>query len=253
VEAAGGRRVEQWQRRVAQLAGALLEPRGELLGHVVGGGQDGEREPHVGAAAGDRDLGDDQVGRLEPRPVPSGAAVVGEREAANGHETGAGRPVRRVGFRRARQLAPGGGGLPEAPRAAAGEVRRAAERGQGGAAAIGLLEAEPGLACAPRGEGDGARIDGRRHGDRDRGEHLSPAAPRAPDGALAPLAQPFDDGGGDQNAHGSAVKVRRPVEQRSSTRPLGDRRTEVTDTVPVAPVAVTWPSTFTRKRSRPTS
>ena len=52
-------------------------------------------------------------------------------------------------------------------------------------------------------------------------------------------------------SQGSAVNATRPVRQRSITRPAGDRRTDVTDSVPVAPVAVTWPSTFTRNRSRP--
>ena len=253
MEPPGGRRVEQRERRVAQLAGARFEPRRQLLRDVVGGGQDGKREPYVAAAAGERDLGDDQVRRLEARPVRRVAAVVGEREAADRHQPGTGRPVRRVRFRRARQLTPRRGRLLEAPWPAGLEPLHAAERGQRGAAAVGLLEAEPGLVGPARGEGDGARVDGRGHGQGDRREHLPSAATGAPDGALATLAQPVDGGAGEQDAHGSALKVRLPVVQRSSTRPLGDRRTEVTDNVPVTPVAVTWPSIFTRNRSRPSS
>ena len=56
MEAPGGRRVEQRQRRVAEPGQPALHARDELVGEVVGGGQDGDREPHVAAAARERHL-----------------------------------------------------------------------------------------------------------------------------------------------------------------------------------------------------
>ena len=246
-EAPGGSGVDQRQPGVAQLARPRFEPRRELVGHVVGGGEDSEREPHVAAAAGERHLRDDQIGRLEARPVRRVAAVVGEREAADRHQAGAGGPVRRVGLGRSGQLPPRGGRLLEAPRPAALDPADAAERGERGAAAVGLLEAEPGLAGTARGEGDGARVDVRRERERDPGEHLAPAAASAPHGALAALSQPVErDGGSGDARHSTAAKVWRPVAQRSITRPLGERSTEETESVPLTPVVVKRPSTRTR-------
>jgi hypothetical protein len=211
-ELPGGGRVEQRQRRVAQLAHAPLEPGDQLLGDVVGRGQRGEGEPHVGAAAGQRQLRDHEVGGLEAGPVRRRAAVVGEREAADGHEPGAGRAVRRVGLGRARERAPGGRGAREAIGAATLDPVHAAQRGECGARAVGLLEAEPRLAVATRCEDGGAGVDrrGDRHGHGD--QHLAPAAARAPDGALAALAQ-RRDGRCGQDAHSAAAHLTTPVAQ----------------------------------------
>ena len=121
--------------------------------------------------------------------------------------------------------------------------------------AVGLLEAEPRLAGAARGEGDGARVDGRRQRQRDADQHLAAAAARAPDGALAALAQPGlvrqQPAGDERRAHAVQARAaprtaRRPVRQRSSTRPDGVRCTEVTDSVPLTPLVVKRPSTRTR-------
>ena len=64
--------------------------------------------------------------------------------------------------------------------------------------------------------------------------------PRAVIGALTPCTT------GPQSA---AAKPRRPVSQRSTPRPDGERATDFTDKLPLTPVGVKRPSTLTRKRS----
>ena len=233
-----------------------LEPRRELLGHVVGGGQGGEREPHVVAAAGERDLRHHQVGRREPRPVRRGSAVVGEREAADRHEAGAGRPVGRVGLRRARQLAPRGGDLLEAPRPAALEALCT----QPSAASA----APPRSGCSKQNHGSPARREAkatalgstlgasgtvtaastsrplrraRRTARSQRARRpRSSSRPRVVSAALTPCSA------SQQRGERHAARSR----QRSSTRPDGERSTELTDSVPLTPLGVKWPSTLTR-------
>ena len=78
-----------------QRGGAGVQARGELLRHVVGRRQRGQREADVVAAARQRHLGDDQVGGVEARPVRRVAAVGREREPAERDQPGAGRPVGR--------------------------------------------------------------------------------------------------------------------------------------------------------------
>ena len=80
----------------SQRGGALLEPRDDLLGHVVGRHQRGEREADVGAGARQRDLGHHQVAGREALPVARGAALGREGEAAHRHQ------ARRPPGRRAR-------------------------------------------------------------------------------------------------------------------------------------------------------
>ena len=188
-EAAGGRRVEQRERALAQLGEAALDPGDELVGHVVGLGEDAHGEPDVAAAAGERQLGDDQVGGAEAAPVRRARAVGREGEAAQGDQAGAGRAVRDVADRGPGQPAPGGGDGGEAVAAAALEPRDAAERGDRGAVAVGLLQAGPGVVGAPRGEHDGGRVDLRADPHREAGGDAPAGAPRSPHRALAALQQ----------------------------------------------------------------
>ena len=93
--------------------------------------------------------GHGELAGAEARPVRGGAAARREGEAADGDQPGAGRPVGRVGLGRARQAAPGGG---ERRRSGAGpaasSARDGAQRGERRRLAVGLLEAEPGVARA---------------------------------------------------------------------------------------------------------
>ena len=164
--------VQQRQRRAAQLRSALDEPGTERLGVVVGGGDRGQRERHLLAAARQRDLGQVQRRGLEAGPRRRRAAIGSEGEAADRH-----RPrvlARRVG----QELAPARGDASEAPGAARVERGGATDRGQGEAVAVGVLEAEPVLARAARGDGHRGRVHRGRERHRDRHQALA-RAPRA--------------------------------------------------------------------------
>ena len=67
-EAAGGRRVEQRERPVAQPRQPALDARHELLGHVVARREHGDRQPHVAPPARQRQLRHDQPARADSRP-----------------------------------------------------------------------------------------------------------------------------------------------------------------------------------------
>ena len=222
LEAARRGRVEHRQRRGVERRRALLEPRHDLLGHVVGRDRRGEREADVGARPRQRDLRDHEVAGGEAVPVAGGPALGGEREAADRHEPGAGRPVGGVGLGRARQLAPRRGRVGEAPRPAGADRARAAERAQGGAAAVRLLEAEPRLAVAARRERDGARVDVRGAPGRSARQHLAPAPPRADRGALAAREQLGPVGGRERErrAYGRRADGHAPQPNGASTPTL---------------------------------
>ena len=239
-EAPGRRRVHQRQRGVAQLGGALLEPRRQLLGHVVGRRDRGEREPHVGAAARER-RPPARSGRRRRSP-PSAAPRRRRRRTRSRRppraRRPAGRPARRPPPRRRARATPS-----RRRRSAAGRSPRCAWTQPSAASAapgaVGLLEAEPRLPRPPRRERDRARVDGRRdrHGDRD--QHLAAAAPRAADRPLAARAQLGDRGRLEERAHSDPANVTSPVRQLASPR-------TVTDSVPLTPSGVKRPSTFTR-------
>ena len=160
-EAPGRRGVEQRQRIVAQPRHASGHPLRELLGHVVGRGERRDGQADLAVAARERDLRHDERAGAEAGPVRRRAAVGGEREAADRHEPGAGRPAVLTRDRAARELAPGCGDHGEAVGPARFEPAHRAERGDRGAAARGLLVGEPVLLGRPRGEHDRARVDGR--------------------------------------------------------------------------------------------
>ena len=163
------------------------------LGHVVGGGEHGERQAHVVAAPRERELGHVQLAVGETGPVRGRAAVGREGEAADRHQPGARGAVGRVGHRAAGQVAPLRRGAREAPRTGRAHAAHATEAGQRGAVAVGLLEAEPRLAGAAGGEGGRARIHlgADRHGES--GEDLSLPPPGA---AHGPLGAPQERGAG---------------------------------------------------------
>jgi hypothetical protein len=179
--AAGRIGVEQRQRRAAQGPRALEQPRGDRVGVVVGGDDRRQRQRHALAAARERHLGHVQRRGMEAGPVRGAATVRGEGEAADGH-----RPAvlaRSVG----QQLAPARRDACEAPGAAVVERRRASDRGEGEAIAIGMLEAEPVLARSPRRRGHRGRVDVGPEGHRDRHQALAraPRPAHAFDGARA--------------------------------------------------------------------
>ena len=148
--------------------------RDELVGHVVGRGEDAHREPHVAAAAGERQLGHDQVGGAEAAPVRRRRAVGREREAADGDQAGAGRAVR--GRRRRRR--------PASRRQAAATVRSAV-----GAAALEARDRSR-ARRAPRRRGRAAPSRPRRR--RAAGTRTRPRSgrPRGRRARSAPAATP---------------------------------------------------------------
>ena len=96
-EAAGGRRVEQRQRREPQRRGAGAQALGELLRHVVRRRERGEREPDVVAAARQRDLRA-RPGRRPRSPTSAARARRRARRRSRRARRGrrrAGRPARR--------------------------------------------------------------------------------------------------------------------------------------------------------------
>ena len=135
---------------------ARLEPREQVLGGVVGRGQRGERQraPRRRARASATSGTCSDAG-AKPAQCGARAAVGREREAADGHQPGAARAVgrrrtsasrgQRAPARARRASKRSGAG---APRARAAQP----ERRERGAVAVGLLEAEPRLAGAPRRE-----------------------------------------------------------------------------------------------------
>ncbi len=175
--------------RSRSAADAGGHPLGELLGDVVGRGEPGHGQADLAVAARQRHLGHDERAGAEARPVRRRAAVGREREAADRHEPGAGRPGVLAGDRTARELPPGGGDGREALGAVGLERPQRAERRHDGAAARGLLVTEPVLAGLARGEDDRARIDGGidAHGQPD--EHLAALAAGAPHGARTARGQ----------------------------------------------------------------
>ena len=89
----------------------------------------------------------------------------------------------------------------------------AAQRGHRGAVALGLLDAEPRLAGAPRGEHDRGRIDVVRDGHGHRGEHAAAraaGAARALDGLLEALAQALAIARVQRERRGAGLRRRRP-------------------------------------------
>ena len=132
--------------------------------------QRGDRQAHVAAAPRECDLRTCSEAGVKPSHCGLPAALRREGEAADRHEPGARRAVGRIGDRRRRERAPfardgleaAGPGGPEACRAPG--FAHAAEGGERRAVAVGLLEAEPRLAGAARGDDSRDRVDagGRR-------------------------------------------------------------------------------------------
>ena len=202
-------------------------------GSVVARREHRDGQPHVAPAPRERELGHDQAAGAKPAQCGAPAPPAANGEAADGHEPGARRPVGRVGDRPARELPPGvrhrgearaAAVVAVAPRRRGGrgvEPRDAAERGQRGAVAIGLLVAEPVVLGRPRREDDRARIDLRAHAHREPREHAGARAPGAPHRALAAQQQlrtgraverePVlrGPGGGRHPHQGTARRVRR--------------------------------------------
>ena len=121
-----------------------------------------------------------------PAPAgPSGgsqtARPASSRQAAAAAEKRSSRGARRRSSRRNRR-----GGAVAAVRR---HARRAAERGQRGAVAVGLLEAEPVVVRAARGEHQRARVDVGADPHGQPRQHAAAGTPRAPDGALAAQQQ----------------------------------------------------------------
>jgi hypothetical protein len=125
---------------------------------------------------------------------PRRASVGREGEASDGHRAAV--LPRRVGH----QPPPARGDAPEAPGAAIVERGRATDRGQRETIAIGVLEAEPVLARAPRGD----RHRGGVHGGRERHRDGHQALARAPGAAHA-----LDGAGAEELA--VAVAEQRPA------------------------------------------
>ena len=165
--AARRRRVEQRQRRRAQLARAAPDAREQVLGGVVGRRERGERQAHLAAAPGERDLGHDQRRRREPSqcgdaaPSRANANPPTATSPAPGGPSGGSATASRPAARHARATALKALG--------AGRLERshAAERRERAAVAVGLLEAEPRLARPARGEDD-ARVGSTSASTRDR-------------------------------------------------------------------------------------
>ena len=111
------------------------------------------------------------------KPAQCGVEPPSGAKAKPPTATGAAVLARRVGH----QLAPARGDAPEAPGAAVVERGRATDRGQREAIAIGVLEAEPVLARAPRGD----RHRGGVHRGRERHRDGHQALARAPGAAHA--------------------------------------------------------------------
>jgi hypothetical protein len=147
--ASGGGRVEQRERPGPQLGRATLEAALDLGGDVVGRHQRRQRQSHIRSAAGERDLGDGERGRLETRPRRRASAVVREREPADSHQAGAAGPVRRVGGGGSRGLPPAQTDLGKAPGARRLDLERATQSRQRGGIALRLLQAEQRLARPP--------------------------------------------------------------------------------------------------------
>ena len=170
-EAPGGRRVEQRQRPRAQLAerarsSARRRARSGMSSGAASAASVSRTSPPRRASATSGTVSD---GRPEARPVRRAAAVGREREAADRDEPGAGGPSGASATAVAGELAPVRRDRPaKRPGPRASSRAHAAERGQRGAVAVGLLEAEPRLAGAARGEGDRARVDARASGTRER-------------------------------------------------------------------------------------
>jgi hypothetical protein len=171
--------------RGPQLGEAALEPRHELLGHVIRGRQCRDGEPHVAAAAGERHLRDDELAAAKARPMARGAALRGEGEAPDSDQPGPGRARRARRLGAVREPPPRGRHRREAIRARRADRAHAAECAERGAVAIRLLEAEPGLAGASRCERNRARIDPLVDREGQPGQHLASPAPRAAHRALA--------------------------------------------------------------------
>ena len=191
VEAPGGVRVQQRQRRLAQSGGAGLEPREHPLGVVVGREERGERQAHLLPTPGERDLGHVQRRRRKPPPVRRGAALGCEGEASDGDRAGRAEAVGRVALGRPGEGAPRPRHRGEALRPARVERLHAPERAQGGAVAVGLLYAEPRLFVDARRDRDRDRIHIATQLDRDRRQHLARRrAPRTPDRRLEAPEQP---------------------------------------------------------------
>ena len=111
------------------------------------------------------------------KPAQCGVEPPSGAKAKPPTATGAAVLPRRVGH----QPAPARGDAPEAPGAAVVERGRATDRGQREAIAIGVLEAEPVLARAARGDGHRGGV----HGGRERHRDGHQALARAPGAAHA--------------------------------------------------------------------
>jgi hypothetical protein len=144
--------------------------------------------------------------------VRRAAAVRGEGEAADRDRAGRAGAVGRVAQRAGRQRAPGPGDGGEAVGPRRLERRDAAERPQRRAVAVGLLQAEPRLAGAPRRHDDRGRVDVAAQRDGDPGQRLALArAPRAADRLAQPAEQALTIGGRQREPRGGEGRGGHPA------------------------------------------
>ena len=209
VVAAAGSRIEQRQGVRAQLAEAALEAREQLVRQIVGRGERRQGHPHAGLSAlrpaDEGDLGDAQRCGRERPPVRRAPTVRRECEPADRHRPLGPRILGRVCDRSRGERPPAVCDGREALRPARLQAEHLTEAGEGGPAALGLLEREPAL---PRAGGTRTR--------RRRGRPPLPAAGRC---SRAPALRC----GGPARRRGRAV-LRAARDPLRSARSGRDRR-----------------------------
>ncbi len=184
------RRVEQRQRRRAELGEPPRDPRLEISHDVVRRDLDVHGQSHAVAAACQRELGHHQRRRCEPLPPRRAAAVGCEREAAKRDQTRAGRPVRSVREGGCGHRRPAPRHRPEPVGAACLELPHRPERGHRAPVAVGLLEAEPRFAPAPRGDRNRGRVDPAVNPAGDADQLGRPRGASAPESRVEPSLKP---------------------------------------------------------------
>jgi hypothetical protein len=154
------------------------------------------------------------------------ASLVGERETAHRDRTATFEhigPLPPAGPRSAvaddvrRQPPPALGDAREALAAGGLQADYLPQPGQRGAAAIGLLECEPLLVGTARGAHDRRRVDPLGQRERDRGERLRPAVPRALHRHLQARGETLLVG--DCELERARGERRRPTDRRSASGP----------------------------------
>ena len=262
-EAPGGRRVEQRQLRRAQAGEPRLDPRDDVVGRSSGAAS----AATVSRTSRPRRASATSGTTSPPGPNPAQCGAVGAAAGRTGsrrRRRARRRAARRAGRRPPRRRSRRHDSATELKRSAPASSRTTAPSVASAArVAVGLLEAEPVVARAARGEDDGARVDRRVDADGQRGDdrrvragahagrHARSAAATPPGprrrarsrgrgcACRGPPLQGRDRGQSD------AAKATGPVSHVSTVRPLR-RIAAVTCRVPLTPPAVNCPSMRTR-------